>query len=806
MYRILYVDDESALVAATKTFLERSGDFIVDTAISANEAIGLLEKRQYDAIISEYQMQGIDGIELLKKVRTSGNTIPFIIFTELGREDVIVEAIDNGVNFYLQKGGNPEAQFIELTHKIRIAIDHQRIVEKVLSLNRLYSVLSATNKAIVYLRTEREFFSEICQIFVETGGFRMAWIGLADKDQKIIRPVASAGTINEYLNNINISTEDVPQGRGPTGMAYREGKSFISNDIANDTRMEPWRENALKLGYLASAAFPFAQGTKNAGVITLYAPITGFFDDQTISLLEELSAAISFALETLDREEQRTFFENELKKSELKYRLLFQTAQDGILILEGDTGEIIDANTFILDMLGYPRDYFIGKHLWELGFLKDKSLALNVFAKLTTERYIRYEDLPLETKEGKAIDVEFISNLYLVGDKRIIQCNIRDITDRKLAETAHHESEEKFRLLFTQMVEGGALHEIAYNSSGVPVDYRILDVNPAFEQILGLKREDVIGKTGMEAYGVTDPPYLDIYARVARTGEPAVFETYFPPMAKYFSISAYCPSKGRFATIFEDITEHKRAEEELKRKNDELNALNEECSLHEEELIKSEADLRQALSEKEVLLSEVHHRVKNNLTAFISLLSLDGSYEDTQAGRTLRKDLQNRARSMALIHETLYKTGNFANVDMEVYLNNLVRQIAGSYGETPGVRVVVTVADVTLDIARATTAGLIVNELVTNSFKYAFPPGFDCIAARGEPCTIRVSLSHDNGTDILAVADNGCGLPEGVDPLTTKSLGLRLVTFLARHQLRAEIQVRAERGTKFIFRLKDTGD
>ena len=85
---------------------------------------------------------------------------------------------------------------------------------------------------------------------------------------------------------------------------------------------------------------------------------------------------------------------------------------------------------------------------------------------------------------------------------------------------------------------------------------------------------------------------------------------------------------------------------------------------------------RDALAEKEVLLSEIHHRVKNNLTAFISLLSLGGTYEESEAGRALKKDLQNRAGSMALIHETLYQTGKFSNVDMEVYLNNLVSQIA----------------------------------------------------------------------------------------------------------------------------------
>jgi len=246
--------------------------------------------------------------------------------------------------------------------------------------------------------------------------------------------------------------------------------------------------------------------------------------------------------------------------------------------------------------------------------------------------------------------------------------------------------------------------------------------------------------------------------------------------------------------------------EELTAAQDELHQNIEELSLREEELIKSEVDLREALSEKEVLLSEIHHRVKNNLTAFISLLSLDGTYEETEAGRALRKDLQNRARSMALIHDTLYRTGKFSNVDMEVYLNNLVGQLASSYRENTKVRIVVDVHEVALDVARATTAGLIINELVNNSFKYAFPPGFDCMAVRGESCTIRVSLAHEDGTDVLTVADNGCGLPEGFDPLATKSFGLKLVTFLARHQLRADVNVGTNKGTEFIFHLKKTED
>jgi PAS domain S-box-containing protein len=266
-------------------------------------------------------------------------------------------------------------------------------------------------------------------------------------------------------------------------------------------------------------------------------------------------------------------------------------------------------------------------------------------------------------------------------------------------------------------------------------------------------------------------------------------------------------------SIVRDITELKKAEEELKQKNEDLNAANEELSSTQEELLQSfeelsmwEQELSKALAEKEVLLSEIHHRVKNNLTAFISLLSLDGSFEDTESGRTLRKDLQNRARSMALIHETLYRTGKFSNVDMEVYLKNLVNQITQSYEGGNNVHVFVEVHDATLDIARATTAGLIINELVTNSFKYAFPPGFDCMALRGEPGAIRVSFVHEDGIDVLRVSDNGCGLPAGLDPLATKSLGLKLVNFLASHQLQAEIAVRSDKGTEFIFRLNKRED
>jgi PAS domain S-box-containing protein len=529
-------------------------------------------------------------------------------------------------------------------------------------------------------------------------------------------------------------------------------------------------------------------------------------------------------------------------------------------------------------------------------------------------------------------------------------------TGLKLAETALRESEEKFRVLFTQMVEGSALHEIVYNASGEPVDYRILDINPSFERILGLKRKDVIGKTSKEAYGVDEPPYFEQYRRVAETGQSEEFEVFFAPMKKHFTISAYSPEPRKFATIFVDVTERRnaeekvrnlldevqrekdrlsslinsisdevwfadtqknftlanpaalrefalgidpvdienfaaglevfrpdgsprpveeapplralkgeevrnfeekvrtpgtkemryrqvnanpvrdasgtiigsvsvvrditdliKAEEELKQKNIDLNALNEELTSTQEELEQyvddlckneeilrqNEENLRQALAEKEVLLAEIHHRVKNNLTAFISLLSLDGSTEETPAGKQLKKDLQNRARSMALVHETLYRTHLYNEVDMEMYLKTLVDQIAQSFGTGLAVKTVVDAHGVLLDIPRATPAGLIVNELVTNSFKYAFTTSSDSPPLQNSPLTISVLLTKNNGMYEMIIRDNGIGLPPGFDLATTRTLGLKLVNFLARHQLRAEVSISREHGTEFTFRFDE---
>jgi PAS domain S-box-containing protein len=133
---------------------------------------------------------------------------------------------------------------------------------------------------------------------------------------------------------------------------------------------------------------------------------------------------------------ERAHMEKEMTSSELRYRRLFETAQDGILILDAQSGAITDVNPFLLKMLGYSIKDLKGKRLWEIGFFKDAEASRQAFQALQDKGYIRYEDLPLETRDGQALEVEFVSNLYNVNGGRVIQCNVRDITDRKKAEEA----------------------------------------------------------------------------------------------------------------------------------------------------------------------------------------------------------------------------------------------------------------------------------------------------------------------------------------------------------------------------------
>ena len=202
-----------------------------------------------------------------------------------------------------------------------------------------------------------------------------------------------------------------------------------------------------------------------------------------------------------------------------------------------------------------------------------------------------------------------------------------------------------------------------------------------------------------------------------------------------------------------------------------------------------------ALGEKDILLSEIHHRVKNNLQVVSALLDLQSSRIEDKAAVRLLIDSQNRIRSMALIHEKLYESNDFAQVDFRSFLDTLVPILVASYSIDPGqTNFSIDAAGISLPIKAAIPCGLIVNELVSNALKHAFPGG-----KRGD---IKIDLATEpNGHVFLSVSDNGCGIPDELGLGNTTTLGLQLVTLLT-DQLGAELAIQRSNPTRFTLRFK----
>ena len=227
--------------------------------------------------------------------------------------------------------------FLDVTEKKRAEAEIGRR-------NQLYAFVSQVNQMLFYSRKPGSIFAEVCRIAVEHGKFRMAWIGLIDENERAVKPAAWAGVEEGYLTRIKkISTQDVPEGRGPTGAAIREGRHFCCNDIAKDPRMEPWREQALQRGYRSSIALPLIVRGKVLGAFSLYAPERFCFGDTETRLLDEVAGNISYALETLDNEARRVRAEEGLAQQEYLLRRVLATLPVGVWVTD-EKGVILTGN------------------------------------------------------------------------------------------------------------------------------------------------------------------------------------------------------------------------------------------------------------------------------------------------------------------------------------------------------------------------------------------------------------------------------------------------------------------------------
>lgn len=219
---------------------------------------------------------------------------------------------------------------------------------------------------------------------------------------------------------------------------------------------------------------------------------------------------------------ERKQIEEALKASEVRYRRLFETAKDGIIILEADTGQLIDVNPFLEDMLGYSHEELLGKTLWEIGAFKDIAANQAAFRQLQSQEYIRYDNLPLETKGQQSRQVEFVSNVYWVDGRKVIQCNIRDITARKRAEESLRKANDDLLALVTELQKRDSEMKLLNRMNDLLQTCTTQE--EAYQVIALMAGELFVGQSGCLAILHAWDQYLEI---VARWGEEATVESIF---------------------------------------------------------------------------------------------------------------------------------------------------------------------------------------------------------------------------------------------------------------------------------------
>ena len=257
-----------------------------------------------------------------------------------------------------------------------------------------------------------------------------------------------------------------------------------------------------------------------------------------------------------------------LREAAERRRQLLEVSRDGIAIINQEH-QVIEANRRFAEMLGRTQEELTGLHTWDWEANMDEARIRAEFANLS-EVNTTFETRH-RRKDGSVFDVEVSATGATIDGANVVITVTRDISGRKAAELALRNSEARFHTLFDSMAEGVALHELIFDTEGRPADYRIVEVNHAYEGILGIGCEQARGRSSREVYGVSEPPYLAEYADVVARRKAIAFETWFPPLGKHFSISAVPWRENGFATIFSDITQRRRNEQALRDSETNLN-------------------------------------------------------------------------------------------------------------------------------------------------------------------------------------------------------------------------------------------
>jgi PAS domain S-box-containing protein len=464
-----------------------------------------------------------------------------------------------------------------------------------------------------------------------------------------------------------------------------------------------------------------------------------------------------------------------LRQSEEQFRSLYENATIGMYRTTPE-GRILMANPSLVRMLGFDdfadlarRD--LEKNGFDAGFTRS-----DFRNQVEADGLVIGRESAWKQRDGAIAFIRESARAIRDTSGRTVfyEGTVEDVSARHKAEDAQRESEEHFRTMTERSPFGIVLIELAG---------RWIYVNPRFTELTGFKLADVPDGRAWFAKAFPEHGYRhqiiaewkrDYAAITSGRSLKHQYQVRTNGLGdRYFAITTTSLAAERVILVFDDVTEMRLAEEQIR------------ASLHE----------------KEVLLKEIHHRVKNNLQVISGLLTLQAAQTNDERLQRMVKESQSRIWTMALIHQTLYQSGNLADIDMADYIHSLVGNLLSSHAQVAmPPAVIFDLLPVRLAIDRAIPLALIINELVTNAMKHAFPDG--------RPGEIRIALQkcRDKLSQAAAyeliVTDNGAGLPAGFDAAKQKSLGLQLVAMLTK-QLGASLAIESAQGTSVCITFSD---
>jgi PAS domain S-box-containing protein len=457
-----------------------------------------------------------------------------------------------------------------------------------------------------------------------------------------------------------------------------------------------------------------------------------------------------------------------LKESEEKYREVFNNANDAMFLNKitenSNPGKFLEVNDVASNILGYTREELLHMGPEDIDSQDTIDGIPEIMHKLFNDGKATFEAIQI-TKEGKKLPFEISAHVFTIKEQKYILSISRDIRDRKKAEKALKYSELKYRKIFEN------IQDIFYQTDNHGI---ITEISPSIERYSGYKPIELIGKSIEIAY-FNPEDRTDLMNEVKKNGEVVDYELRLKNKngrLLYVSVNSH---------ILFDLNN---------------NPIGIEGSLRDiSERKNIEIKLQKSLEEKEMLLKEIHHRVKNNLMIISSLLNLQSRYIKDKTSKNIFKESQNRAMSMALIHERLYQSTDLKSIDFGDYIKTLSTDLYRTYvPDTTLIKLNLNLENEMVDIDTTVPLGLIINELITNSLKHAFTDGH-----KGE---INIEFYKQNNEFILIVNDNGIGFPEDIDFRNSDSLGLRLVNTLVV-QIDGEITLDNSKGTQFKIIFKE---